>query len=243
MAPFLGYVRDPADRSRWRRDGSVLSGLGLQLRQFAIIYVLLLVALGMFLKSVSIMLTIVPIVPCRRTGPWGGSNLVRHPEGRCRGTRPAYSTVRADLLCREFDPPRLRNHALRRLHRGLPVCLGQVSCDAVACHLSKPCDLRAELPELRATRAKQCTLGRTFLQRKFPGNGPTWTHVTTTNSNAVTMFRTGAMTGCASEPPLPGEPCNQATDDTRQRDTKSGCRYMPGDESIGLHGTGKARVH
>ena len=36
---------------------------------------------------------------------------------------------------------------------------------------------------------------------------------------------------------------NQATGNTRQRDTRSGCRYMPGDESTGLYGTGRARVY
>ncbi len=41
--------------------GGMISGLGLQLWQFALIYVLLLVALGMFLESVSIMLIVVPI--------------------------------------------------------------------------------------------------------------------------------------------------------------------------------------
>ena len=30
VAPFLCYVRDPADRSRWRRDGSVLSVTGMK---------------------------------------------------------------------------------------------------------------------------------------------------------------------------------------------------------------------
>ena len=30
VATFLGYVRDPADRSRWRRDGSVLSVTGMK---------------------------------------------------------------------------------------------------------------------------------------------------------------------------------------------------------------------
>ena len=30
VAPFLGYVRDPTDRSRWRRDGSVLSVTGMK---------------------------------------------------------------------------------------------------------------------------------------------------------------------------------------------------------------------
>ncbi|MDE2789542.1 MAG: hypothetical protein OXI81_03865 [Paracoccaceae bacterium] len=30
MAPFLGYVRDPTDRSRWRQDGSVLSVTGMK---------------------------------------------------------------------------------------------------------------------------------------------------------------------------------------------------------------------
>ncbi len=30
VAPLLGYVRDPADRSRWQRDGSVLSVTGIR---------------------------------------------------------------------------------------------------------------------------------------------------------------------------------------------------------------------
>lgn len=41
--------------------GGMINGLGLHLWQFALIYVLLLVALGMFLESVSIMLIVVPI--------------------------------------------------------------------------------------------------------------------------------------------------------------------------------------
>ena len=30
IAPLLGFVRDPADRSRWRREGSVLSVTGIR---------------------------------------------------------------------------------------------------------------------------------------------------------------------------------------------------------------------
>ncbi len=41
--------------------GAMISDLGLQLWQFALVYVLLLIVLGMFLESVSIMLIVVPI--------------------------------------------------------------------------------------------------------------------------------------------------------------------------------------
>ena len=30
VAPLLGYVRDPVDRTRWHRDGSVLSVTGVR---------------------------------------------------------------------------------------------------------------------------------------------------------------------------------------------------------------------
>jgi TRAP-type mannitol/chloroaromatic compound transport system permease large subunit len=84
--------------------GTMMNTLDLTLFQFAVAYVILLVLLGMFLESVSIMLS----VP-NDAGLGRRSDLVWYPDSHRRRNRPADTAVWTGLLCRVCHFARHRN--------------------------------------------------------------------------------------------------------------------------------------